>query len=242
MYEGFRITRWQVNEATICGEAYRFSQPLDVRGLITDEDDTLWMSDVPQERAMMFTNARHSSGHILVGGLGLGMYPQYAAPHAASIHIVERNPHLAEVVMPTVEVAAAPHNLGVSLTHATIEDALNQPPTTRYDTIFLDTWHQLDPLLLPQINALRDAALPHLAEGGRVLLWGYAWLLRLFAVACEQVLSRPPSERHALLEKAERPAVAQLLRPVVEHFARNPIEEMRWALAWCRQYATEVTP
>nr|MBN1228729.1 hypothetical protein [Anaerolineae bacterium] len=55
-YDGFDVTTWQMTTADICGRQVRLSPPLDIRGLVTS-DGTLWMSDVPQERLMMWNNA-----------------------------------------------------------------------------------------------------------------------------------------------------------------------------------------
>ena len=56
-----------------------------------------WMSDSGEERCMMFAAAKQAKGHVLVGGLGLGLYPQFvlALNNAIqSITIVERDPQI----------------------------------------------------------------------------------------------------------------------------------------------------
>jgi hypothetical protein len=122
-----------------------------------------------------------------------------------------------------------------------VEVYLSSPFETRYDTIFLDTWETLDATHLPHVNRLRDLALHHLLPGGRVLLWGYGWMVRLFEAACRQLLAVAPAERQAWLKaraEASPPALA-LLSPVVEHFRGQGVEDEVAALAWCRHYVTQ---
>ncbi|HOA24294.1 MAG TPA: class I SAM-dependent methyltransferase [Aggregatilineales bacterium] len=241
-YPGFSIRTWRIDEADVCGQRVRLSHPLDVRGLVT-ADGRLWMSDVPQERLMMYNNAQASRGDVLVGGLGIGLYPQYAVPHIRTLTIVEQSAALVEVVEPVVRIAADAHRVPVEVITGDVEDVLRGEPVARYDTIFLDTWDTLDAAHLPTVNRLRDLAIPHLSEGGRVLLWGYVWMLRLFEEACERLLQVAPAERYSWLRvmTRQRPAVWTLLMPVVEHFAGQEIGNMDAALAWCRDYATRVT-
>jgi hypothetical protein len=182
VYTSFVVKSWQMAEAEVCDQRVALSPPLEVRGLIT-ADSTLWMSDVPQERLMMFNNAQASRGHILVGGLGLGLYPQYAIAEAASVTVIEANAAIRDVVEPVVRIAADTRSIPLDVRIADIRAALSEPSTKRYDTIFLDTWDTIDAAHLPMINGLRDLAMNHLAENGRVLLWGYGWMLRLFGDA-----------------------------------------------------------
>jgi spermidine synthase len=242
VYDSFVVKSWQVTEADICDQRISLSPPLEIRGLIT-ADGTLWMSDVPQERLMMFNNAKMSRGHILVGGLGLGLYPQYAMPHAESITVIEANSAIRNVVEPMVRIAADAHNIPLSIHISDIHSALSQPPTTQYDTVFLDTWDTLDASYLPVINRLRNLAISHLADNGRILLWGYAWMLRLFSDACRHLLEVEPSQRVRWLEvmTRQRPNVMHMLNPVIEHFEGQPIEDFNTALAWCHDYAIRTT-
>lgn len=241
-YDGFTVETWRIDEADVCGQRVHLSHPLDVRGLILP-DGQLWMSDVPQERLMMFNNAQASWGRVLVGGLGIGLYPQYAAPRVRELVIVERSEPLAEVVGPVVQAAADANNVPLTIHTADVEDLLRAEPADLYDTIFLDTWATLDAAYLPHVNTLRDLALNHLAPGGHVLLWGYRWMLRLFEAACERVLAVEPAERSNWLHTMtrQRPAVWHLLLPVLRHFEGQPVEDMDAALDWCRDYAAHVT-
>ncbi|HEC23832.1 MAG TPA: class I SAM-dependent methyltransferase [Chloroflexi bacterium] len=241
VYETFSVKSWRMTEADVCGRRITLSPPLEVRGLVT-RDGTLWMSDVPQERLMMYNNAQASDGRVLVGGLGLGLYPQYALPRVESLLIIERDDAIRRLVEPIVQVAAGAHRASLDVRVGDVEEFLSGEGGPRYDTIFLDIWHTLDAASLPALNRLRDLAIRHLAPGGRVLLWGYRWMVRLFEQACEQLLSMPPAEREDWLEAATegRPMARRLMRPVLARFSDLPGPEWESALRWCREYVVTI--
>lgn len=236
---GHRVQRRILQQADVFGRRYRLSSPLDC-AFLYDPDGRLWMSNTPQERMMMYNNGCRSYGRVLVGGLGLGLYPQYAAIGAAgeaiSFTIVEHSAAVRAIVEPTLRESLS---LPLEIETGDIEQWLSGPVTTRYDTVFVDTWDTLDAAFLPTINALRDLAFAHLAPHGRVLLWGYRWMVRLFEEACRQLLAVPPSERRSWLTAGERASTRAmaLLMPVVDHFQGRAVEDMEEASAWCRHYA-----
>jgi hypothetical protein len=234
---GYRIERQFLEQVEIFGRPYRLSPPFDCR-LLFDPAGRLWMSNTPQEHIMMYNNAAQSWGHVLVGGLGLGLYPQYAlagvAGQATAFTIIERSPIVRELVEPGLRaVLDAP----LEVRTAGIEEYLANSPGERFDTIFLDTWDTLDAAALPAVNRLRELARPHLVSGGRLLLWGYRWMVRLFEDACRQLLAVDPADRWVWLEAwIEHNPAARLLEPVAEHFADRTIDpaSIDVALAWCR--------
>jgi hypothetical protein len=236
---GYRIERQPLERVEIFGQSHRLTAPFDCR-LLFDPDGRLWMSNTPQEHMMMYNNAVHSWGHVLVGGLGLGLYPQYAlagvAGQATGFTIVERSPIVRELVEPVLRTAL---DVPVEVRTAGIEQYLAGSTGERFDTIFLDTWDTLDAANLPAINRLRELARPYVSPGGRLLLWGYRWMVRLFEDACRQLLAIGPRERPAWLAAwIEQTASARLLGPVAERFAGRTIEaeSIDAALSWCRSY------
>jgi hypothetical protein len=240
VYDSFVVKSWHIDKAYICGRAVRFSDPMEVRGLITSTG-RLWMSDVPQERLMMYNNACRSQGRVLVGGLGVGLYPQYAILHGVkSLVIVEQERAVKQVVEPVVRIAAEAHGVGLEVQVDTIEEILRSEAVPHYDTIFLDTWDTLDAVHLPYVNHLRDLAIPHLRPGGRVLLWGYRWMVRLFEQACQQLLGLPPENRQTQLASS-RPEAQNLLKPILARFDNQVIENWESALRWCKDYAVQIT-
>jgi hypothetical protein len=223
---GYRVERRILEYADVFGQPMQLAAPLDCR-LLFDPQDRLWMSDTPQERIMMYNNGRRSEGNVLVGGLGLGLYLQYAeigaAGQATRFTVIEQSSVVVDIVAPTLSVS-----LGVPL-EVRIGDVtafLSGAVDTHYDTIFLDTWGTLDAVHLPAINHMRDLALRHLAPGGQVLLWGYRWMVRLFEEACRQLLAIAPDQRQAWLTAQEEasPQAVALLMPIVDHFANTEVQ------------------
>ncbi|MCW5854123.1 MAG: hypothetical protein KIT87_28910, partial [Anaerolineae bacterium] len=160
--DGYVVRRQFTRRIDVFGTPMTFPTPLDIR-LLYDPDGRLWMSDVPQERMMMFHNGQASWGHILVGGLGLALYPQYAAHRVTRFTIVERSDAVARMVEPTLARALGRLSPPVpyELILGDVADFLAAAPTTHYDTVFLDTWDTLDAAHLPWVNRLRDLALRH---------------------------------------------------------------------------------
>jgi len=241
--DGYRIERRVLEVAEVFGQPFRLAIPLDCRFLY-DPKDRMWMSTTPQERIMMYNNGLRSRGHVLVGGLGLGLYPQYAALGAAGeatrFTAIEQSSAIRAMVEPTLRTALS---VPLEVRTGNVEATLCGSVSERYDTVFLDTWEALDAALLPQINYLRNQALRHLAPGGEVLLWGYGWMVRLFEDACKLLLAQPLEFRPEWL--AERSGGAAktvaLLTPVLEHFEHRSVENLDRALVWCRQYVTTLS-
>jgi hypothetical protein len=239
---GYRVERRMLQYAQVFGRSYQLAAPLDCR-LLFDPEDRLWMSDTPQERIMMYNNGRRSRGHALVGGLGLGLYPQYAvigaAGHVTRFTVVERSPVVRAIVEPTLSVAL---QVPLEIVTGDAAELLSGPVTTRYDTIFLDTWDTLDAVYLPAVNRLRDLALRHLVSGGQVLLWGYRWMVRLYEEACRRLLEVDPTHRRAWLaaQASASPQTVALLTPVVDHFEGQTVRDMASALLWCQRYIVQL--
>ena len=240
---GYSVEQHTVDAINIFDRPYRLTDPVGLR-LLFDPQGRLWMSDTPQERIMMVNNASRTRGHVLIGGLGLGLYPQYAVAgvvgEATRFTVIEQSAVVREIVGPTVTAAL---DVPLDIVLGDVTEALAGPVTTGYDTIFLDTWDTLDAANLPWINALRDTAVRHLAPGGRVLLWGYGWMLDLFEAACQRLLARSPEQRRTwLLAQADTsPGGVDLLLPVAEHFEGQAIDDMDAALDACRAYAVTMT-
>lgn len=240
---GYRVVREYMYDFEVTGRRYQLDSPLDVRALL-DPNGVLWMSDTPQERMMMYNNARQTRGHVLVGGAGLGLYPQYVQG-ARSFTVVEHSPIVVKLVAPVLKAALMDgSSVPVRFVLGDIETYLRKAEPERYDTIFLDTWHQLDATQLPAINSLREAAGRHLAEGGRVLLWGYRWMVRLFEQACATLLMVPADERGPFLEQqvAGSPQAKALLTPVLSAFQGRTVQrwELDQAVADCRRWVVNV--
>ncbi|MBN1964541.1 MAG: class I SAM-dependent methyltransferase [Anaerolineae bacterium] len=238
---GYRVVREFMYDFEAFGQYYQLDQPLDVRALL-DPNGVLWMSDTPQERMMMWNNAGLSYGNVLVGGAGLALYPQYVT-NAQSFTIIERSPIVVKLVAPIMQQLQEERGVPVRFVLGDVETYLTKAEPGSYNTIFLDTWPQLDAAQLPHINRLREDSARHLAPDGRVLLWGYHWMVRLFQEACATLLMIPPEERDSWLNNqlGNAPDAHLLLVPVVEAFAGETVQrwELDAAVAECRDWVLE---
>lgn len=239
----YRIDSITLSFAMVFGRTFRLSCPLRCNRLI-DPQGTVWMSDTPQERMMMYNNAARSKGHALVGGLGLGSYIKYAQMGSIGrverFTIVERDEAVVEMVLPIAEKEI---DVPFEITVDSIESFLERQVIETYDTIFIDTWHRLDAIQLPRINSIRDMASVHVEEKGVILLWGYHWMLHLFEHACRHILEMPSANRWSwlLCQQGIDPKAIDLLRPIVSHFAGIKVESLDGALKWCMDYIVDTS-
>jgi hypothetical protein len=142
-----------------------------------------WMNDSMAERYMMFAAAKKARGKVLVGGLGLAIYPQfvfYLQRPIQSITILEKNAAVIKLVRdPWINSLSDEQRQQVNIIEGTIEDYL-QETEENFDTIYIDTWDDADPRLLPHLNYLVQLALPKCTPTGQIQCWGYALAVQSF--------------------------------------------------------------
>lgn len=141
-----------------------------------------WMSDSGEERCMMFAAAKIAKGKVLVGGLGLGIYPQFVLAlnrPIESLTILERDPKIIDFVTRAWLQHIDGPAINVTILEGTIEDYLSQTDQT-FDTIYLDTWEDADPRFLAHVNYLISLASFRCATGGKIQCWGYAQMINTF--------------------------------------------------------------
>jgi hypothetical protein len=142
-----------------------------------------WMSDTLQERCMMFAAAKQASGNVLVGGLGLAVYPQLIFQlkrPVNSITIIESSAEVIELLQKGwIDKLDAATKDRIRIIQTTIESYL-QTTTEQFDTIYLDTWEDADSRYLPFINYLVQLALPKCSLTGKIQCWGYALMVDTF--------------------------------------------------------------
>ena len=150
-----------------------------------------WMADTLVERSMMLLAAREAKGKVLVGGLGLGIYPQitlYLKRPVTSITIVESHPDVVRLIAPCVSKFAQSYGVPVRIVQDSIENFM-QITDERFDTIYLDTWGDLHYKFLGYINYLVSLAAKIATPEGKIQCWGYNFLYKEFikvAVHLEQ--------------------------------------------------------
>ena len=246
---GYRVVRRAVRTTELFGVPYQALRLIDCRALLMP-DGTLWMSDVPQERMMMANNADRSFGSVLVGGLGLAVYPQYLGGSATHLTIVERSATVVQIAEPVLREALEQRvdALPCDVIVASIETYLTTNDGRTFDTVFLDTWDRLDPLSLPEINVVRDLARRRLRPGGRVLAWGYRWMVRMFLTACEPLLTTPLAHRHRWLDALQKsnpaayPLLAAATRQLDLHGDLNIEQARRYLDDWICMVVPGVPP
>lgn len=141
-----------------------------------------WMSDSGEERCMMFAAAKLAKGHVLIGGLGLGVYPQFVLAlqrPVTSLTILERDPEIIDLITTAWFQQHPEHAELVTICEGTIEAYLSQTDRV-FDTIYLDTWEDADPRFLAHINYLLGLASRRCSPNGTIQCWGYAKMIETF--------------------------------------------------------------
>ena len=155
------------------------------------ESHIVWMGDTFQERLMMWEAAKRCQGKVLCGGLGMGIFPQYALslPRVESVHIVDIDKDVISLIEKTWSKSPWPRSSDCTITHSKIEDYLKKT-REKFDTVYIDTWDALTEEYLPHINYLLKLSKRVLKPGGEVLFWGYDLMVRLYLDQARNILNR----------------------------------------------------
>jgi hypothetical protein len=142
-----------------------------------------WMSDTPQERYMMQNAANLVKGRVLVGGLGLGIFPQYAlSKKATEIVVVEINPDIIDITKPLFDTPALePIRDKVTIIQDNLFDYVGKTEE-KFDTAYFDIWETIRGDNIAQMNWLRHHS--RRSTSGRVLCWGHSWSIKMFLKEC----------------------------------------------------------
>ncbi|MCU0286123.1 MAG: hypothetical protein MUF15_06960 [Acidobacteria bacterium] len=142
-----------------------------------------WMSDSAEELMSMFSAAKEARGDVLVGGLGMGIYPQmalYLKRPVDSFTIIDNSHDVIEI---TTDAWLDHLDDDVRSKIDIIEQSFEEYIKTtekKFDTIYVDLWEDSDPRLLPYYNHLVDYLKPLCKEGGRIYIWAYALAIDSF--------------------------------------------------------------
>lgn len=114
-----------------------FDRPYTIREL-HHKRHGVWMTDAPQEVWQMREPLLKCYGHVLVGGLGLGVFPwlltkYYGAP-IKSITVIENDPNIIKVIAPYIK------HKKIEVVQADLFKYVKQKDIMRYDSAFLDIW------------------------------------------------------------------------------------------------------
>jgi len=99
-------------------------------------DGYLVMSDTQMERSSNLTFILNANGHVLIGGLGLGMivHPLMSNDDVSTVTVVERSPDVIDLIQPTL-----PNGKPVTVICADIFE-WDRDRSIKYDTIYFDIW------------------------------------------------------------------------------------------------------
>ena len=188
-----------------------------------EEPCVVWMGDSIQERLMMWEAAKRSRGKVLCGGLGMGIFPQYALslPRVESVHVVEMSPTIISIIKDTWNNKPWARSSSCDIHQSKIEGFLKSTPE-RFDTIYIDTWDALVEEYLPHINIIRELSSRVLNPGGEIILWGYDFMLRLCLNQARNILSRREyflgaDKRQLKIVKDQTPLFYNLLKWFKKH-------------------------
>lgn len=133
----------------------------------------LWMSDTLTERADHLRALQEAHGHVLVAGLGLGMFPLAAAlkPEVERVTVVEIDPDTTQAILPHL----LQHAKNIEVVQADIFQF--QPPM--FDFGWLDIWEDIHMDNLVEMTRLRHRLLRHTLDQDpvRIQCWGEQKLL-----------------------------------------------------------------
>ena len=132
------------------------------------DNETMWMSDGPEERLTMSSAVRWcpNNADVLIGGLGLGIVPRWLEQKAKTITIVEFSRDVINLVYDYIKTAK------MKIIHDDINNYLDKTEE-KFDFVYLDTWPDLNASRLDEIVRLKKLAKNVLRnENSRVICWG----------------------------------------------------------------------
>ena len=193
-YEPYRLETAILKPSELSGQFALADQ--DGRAIASDSSiasaifpPAAWMSDSGEERCMMLAAAKLARGHVLVGGLGLAIYPQFVLALGRpvdSITIVESDARVIKIVACAWLERKPEHRKIVNIVQGTIEDYLTSTEQM-FDTVYLDAWDDADPRLLAHVNELIAIASSHCSHSGTVRCWGYASMVDAFTLTVKDL-------------------------------------------------------
>ena len=124
-----------------------------------------WMSGAPDECLAMNSMARSASGHVLIGGLGLGILAWLCAskPVVQSVTVVEIQQGVIDIVSPVVS------NPKIAVVRGDAWEHIGKTPH-KYDFIGLDTWPDVGSAVF-EAGRSKAYAGRALTRGGVVRTW-----------------------------------------------------------------------
>jgi hypothetical protein len=136
-----------------------------------------WMSNKAEELMSMYAVAKEARGDVLVGGLGLGIFPQlalYLKRPIDSFTIVEKSRDVIKITTRAwLNRLDGDTRAKIQILEQPFEDYI-KTTGKKFDTIFVDLWEDADPRYLPYFNLMVEVLKPLCKDGGRIYSWAYA--------------------------------------------------------------------
>ncbi len=163
----------------------------------------VWMSNNINEITNMYNVAKIAKGNVLAGGLGLGIYPQYIFAldrPVESITIVDNDKDIVDVIGKILLDNFKDKK--IKIVYDTIENFM-QNTTEKFDTVYLDTWGDLNFKFLFYINYLISMADKITSENGIIGAWGYKHMYENFLDIVSQLDDHKDAWEHFYTTKNE---------------------------------------
>jgi hypothetical protein len=199
-----------------------------------------WMSDSPQEVWQMNEPLQAMKGHVLVGGLGLGVFPSlaYLEPGVSQVTVVEKDPRVIQLIHQWI-------NIKIEVVLDDIYNYVEKADLSQFDTVFMDTWQGTGETVwatevVPLLRALYKNAV---WEDKAVYVWNQremeGQLIRSLPNVCctdglkcngvmgfYEVFARVASKERVVLEAVHKnelhdPAMIQLREEMAAHLAED---------------------
>jgi hypothetical protein len=141
------------------------------------------MTDSLQERSMMYSAALEARGNVLVGGLGLCIYPQMIINlrrPVDKITVVDNCKEIIDIVWSNIQKRAQNEIVHkINVVHDDIYNYL-ESCNEKYDTIYHDIWGDMEFRYLSNINHLVSLSKRLMNAEGNIYCWGYANIVETF--------------------------------------------------------------
>lgn len=186
---GYTVTHQGIDRGfplkLIRGGFAQFDQPITL-SVLRDPSGDIWMSDSPSEILdALDLIPLLPSGHILIGGLGIGLMPWLIHQMRPDIHhmtIVDINPVAHQLAKPRIdELTDSWGDSKVTTITADFREYITQVDPFTFDGVLMDIWGNLDydVTLHDMMSLWTEFDLPGAIWGADLCLKGLADLLRL---------------------------------------------------------------
>lgn len=109
---------------------------------LKEDDVGTWMSDLPIEVQQHRSSAQSAYGHVLIGGLGLGLMVAILTKEhddVETITVVEHNPDVIKLVGPATEEMCDEYGMELNIVQADLMDYMRSA-RAEFDWAFFDVW------------------------------------------------------------------------------------------------------